>query len=325
MGKAHNYYPGIPSNKWYPEDLAGMIGIPHVGNVYYVDPANGSDTANNGKSYKSALATVKAAEDKLIDYNYDVVILAPGANGASQESETITWDKNYCHLIGNAAPTMIGMRARMDFITDATDPCMTISGSGCRFVNVKLETTQASNDVLINQTGDRNYFNNVMFQGITNATAGDDATARCLTLTDSHENTFDGCTFGNDTIQRSTTNATVDFAGASKNLFRDCLFMMNADNVGPVHVKSTGTTGCSGFNEFNNTKFIAKWTNKADQITANFDLSAQTNSAWIIMSGSQISIGADDWEGTATNILYFEQTVDTNPGTYVGLGINNVV
>ena len=327
MLKARDYFPAVGTYgaKWLPQDIAGMLGLPHVGNIFYVDPANGSDTANNGKSQDKALATVYAAEAKLTDYNHDVVILVPGANGASQESAAITWDKNYAHLIGNAAPTAIGMRARVDFITDETDPCMTISGSGCRFINVKLETTQASNDVLINMTGDRNYFNNVMFQGISNATAGDDATARCLTLTGSHENTYDGCTFGNDTIQRSTTNATIDFAGASKNLFRDCLFMMNADNVGPVHVKSTGATGCSGFNEFMNARFIAKWTNKADQITANFNLSAQTNSAWVIMSGSQISIWADDWEATASGILYFEPKIDTNPGTYAGLGINNVV
>ena len=327
MLKAREYFPAVGrfGAKWLPQDIAGMLGLPYIGEIFYVDAANGNDSTNGGKSQNDAFATVYKAESMLTDYSHDVVVLVPGANGATQEANAITWDKNYCHLIGNAAPTQIGMRARMDFITDETDPCMTISGSGCIFNNVKLETTQASNDVLVNMTGDRNYFANVMFQGISNATAGDDASARCLTLTGSHENTYDGCTFGNDTIQRSTTNATVDFAGASKNLFRDCLFMMNADNVGPVHVVSTGATGCSGFNEFNNTKFIAKWTNKADQITANFNLSAQTNSAWILMSGSQLSIGADDWEAVASNILYFEQKMDTNPGTYAGLGINNVV
>ena len=43
------------------------------------------------------------------------------------------------------------------------------------------------------------------------------------------------------------------------------------------------------------------------------------------MSGSQLSVGADDWEAVASNIMYFEPKIDTNPGTYAGLGINNVV
>jgi len=305
-------------------EIQHQLGIPYIGRIFYVDPTNGNDTTNAGRQPTDAKATLYAAEALLTAYNHDVIVLLSGGTAATTDAAAVTWDKDYCHLIGNAAPTMIGPRARVDFTTDSTDPCLTISANGCVFKNIKLETTQASNDVLVNMTGDRNYFENVHFQGIGHATAGDDATARCLTLTGSHENTYRNCVFGNDTIQRSTTNATVDFVGSSKNLFHDCLFMMNADNVGPVHVKSTGTTGCSGFNWFNNCTWIAKWTNKADQITANFDLSAQTASAWMIMSGSQISIGADDWEAVASNILYFEPKVDTNPGTYAGLSVNNV-
>jgi len=299
------------------------LGLPYIGKIFYIDPTNGSDTTNSGERPSDAYATLFKAEAQLTAYNHDVVVLISGGSAATTETVATTWDKDYCHLIGNAAPTMIGPRARIDQTTDSIDPCFTISANGCIFKNIKLETTKASNDVLVNMTGDRNYFENVHFQGISHATAGDDASARCLTLTGSHENTYRNCVFGNDTTQRSTTNATVDFVGSSKNLFHDCLFMMNADNVGPVHVKSTGATGCSGFNWFNNTTFIAKWTNKADQITANFDLSAQTNSAWMIMSGSQISIGADDWESAASNILYFAPHSDGTDAALIGLGENN--
>jgi len=324
MLKARNYMPAVHTYgaKWMPYDLAGMVGQPHVGNIYYVDSVNGSDS-DGGKSWEGAFKTLTAAEDVCTTNNYDVIIVAPAGSTSSQELANITWDKNHITVVGAVAPVMIGQRARIEFATDAVDPCFTISGYGNRFLNLKLETAQASNDVMVNMTGDRNYFANVMFQGISNATAGDDATARCLTLTGSHENTYDGCVFGNDTVQRSTTNATVDFAGASKNMFRDCLFMMNADNVGPVHVKSTGATGCSGINEFNNCRFIAKWTNKADQITGAFDLSAQTNSAWMIMSGNTISIGADDWEATAaTNIMYFQPHAVSTDTAYWGLASN---
>ena len=320
--KAHDYYPGVKKWKWYPEDLAGMLGLPHVGNIFYVDPANGNDTSNSGTSQNDALATIFAAEAKLTDYNHDVVILVPGANGASQESVAITWDKNYAHLIGNAAPTWYGPRARMDFITDSTDPCMTISGSGCRFLNVKIETTQANNDVLVNMTGDRNYFNNVHFQGQANSESGDDATSRSLVLTGSHENRFDNCTIGNDTVQMSTTNTRLELAGASKNFFDGCTFIMNADNTGATHVKSTGVGGCEGFNRFNDCLFMTKWTNLGNQILGNFDLSAQTSSAWIAMTGNNMSIGADDWEAAASNILYFDAQVGYGNAAFIGLALN---
>ena len=322
--KARNYNRAVKLGaKWLPQDLAGIIGQPHVGSVFYLDADNGSDS-NNGRAYKSAFKTLAAAEDACTTNNYDVIIVAPSGTSATAETATITWDKNHITVVGGAAPTMIGQRSRISFDTDEVDPCFTISGHGNRFLNMKWSTTQASNDVLVNMTGDRNYFNNLHFAGICNDTTGNDATARNIVLTGSHENTFDGCMIGEDTAARSAANANLELAGASKNTFNDCMFLMNADNVGALHVKSTGTTGASGWNRFNNTTWYTKWTNAADKITAVFDISAQTQTCDILMTGSQMMVGADDWEASASNHLWFEQKIDTSPGTYAGLGINNV-
>ncbi|MCP3681667.1 MAG: hypothetical protein GY861_03160 [bacterium] len=302
-----------------PADMAGMVGQPLVGDIYYVDANNGSNS-NGGTSWNDALATLTKAEDQCSTNNYDVIIVAPAGTSATAEPGTITWDKNHITVIGAAAPTMIGQRSRISWDTDSTDPCITVSGHGNRFINMKWSTTQASNDVLMNMTGDRNYYNNIHFAGICNATTGDDTSARNIVLTGSHENTFDGCMIGEDTAARSGANANLELAGASKNTFNDCMFLMNADNTGALHVKSTGATGASGWNRFNNTIWYAKWTNQADKIAAVFNLSAQTQTCAILMTGSQLMVGADDWEAADSSLIWFERATAT--ANVIGIGLN---
>ena len=196
----------------FPNGISSM-GIPLVagvptgkGNVFFVDYGSGNDS-NSGEDIDQAWKTIEYALTKCTTNNYDVIIVAPAGTSATAETGTITWDKNHITVIGATAPTMIGQRSRISWDTDSTDPCMTISGHSNSFINMKWSTTQASNDVLVNMTGDRNYFNNVLYAGICNATTGDDASARNLVLTGSHENTFDGCIFGEDTAARSAANA----------------------------------------------------------------------------------------------------------------------
>lgn len=63
MAKLSDYVPALKyGNKVYPEDIAGLIGLPYVGNVVYVDPSNGVDT-NGGTAFNDAFATVDAAFD----------------------------------------------------------------------------------------------------------------------------------------------------------------------------------------------------------------------------------------------------------------------
>lgn len=298
------------------------LGIPYVGKVIYVDPGNGSDTTNDGLRPTNAYATLTNAEDDMTTFNHDVVVLLPGSAAGTGESATITWDKSYCHLIGNVPACHMSNRNRVVWTTDSVDPCITISGNGNFFKNVQLATYQASNDVLVALTGDRNRFEDVHFAGIGHATAGDDATARHLAMTGAANNYFKHCVFGDDTIARSTTNASLEFiSSSSKNLWEDCFFTMNADNTGALHVKSTGADGISGVNEFRNATWYAKWTNAADKITAVFDISAQTQTGQVLMSGRQLMVGADDWEAVASNRLFFEPYTSTTSA--VGIGINN--
>jgi len=325
MGKAKDYIPALKyGHKIMPEDLAGMLGLPHVGNIYYVDPTNGSDTANSGTSQNDALKTLRIAEDKTTDNNHDVVVIVPGEVGSGSgtaETANITWDKDNTHLIGSSAPVALSNRARIITTTDSVDPCITISGHGNTFRNVQFATYEDSNDVLINLTGDRNYFENVHFAGIGSATCGDDSTARCLAMSGAAENRFVNCTFGMDTIARSTTNATVEFASAStRNIFEYCRFIMWADNVGPNHILFTGSSAIDRWIQFDNCTWYAFWTNDADKVTHVMDLAAQTATGHVLMTGRQIMVGFDDWEATDSDRIFFEPATAT--ANAIGIGIN---
>ena len=46
MARASDYIPALKfGHKIYPEDIAGLIGLPYVGTVYYIDPNSGNDSA----------------------------------------------------------------------------------------------------------------------------------------------------------------------------------------------------------------------------------------------------------------------------------------
>src|SRR3990167_7569962 len=117
MGKARNYIPALAfGHKIMPEDLAGMIGLPYVGDIFYVDATAGSDTANSGTSQNNALATISAAYDKTATNQHDVVVIVPtGGTGRTAETTAITWANSRTHLIGNAAPVRQNVRAGMGF------------------------------------------------------------------------------------------------------------------------------------------------------------------------------------------------------------------
>jgi len=47
MKRYRDYAPALRYGaKITPDDIAGMLGLPYVDNIFYVDPTNGSDSAN---------------------------------------------------------------------------------------------------------------------------------------------------------------------------------------------------------------------------------------------------------------------------------------
>jgi len=301
--KLRDYSPALKYGaKITPQDIAGMIGLPYVGEIFYIDPTNGNDTSNSGKDQANAYKTLTQAESQMTAYSHDIVVLVSGGTAGTAEVANITWDKDYCHVIGNAAPVGISQRSRIVFTVDATDPCLTLSANGCIFSNVQIATWQDSNDVLVSWTGERNYFYNVHLAGMGTATAGDDATGRIISMSAAEENLLENCVIGIDTINRSAANASVELASAStRNIFRDCLFPMLADNAGALFVKAASSGDIDRFVLFQRCMFHNADKSTATTITAAMSIHASVGGS-VILDGCSVN-GATDWSTNYTAVM----------------------
>src|SRR3990167_9366109 len=322
--RADRYYPGFRGGnlEWAPENIAGMLGLPHVGEVFYIDPNSGSDTANAGKRQNDAFKTVTAFYAAAVSGNHDVGVIAPsGGTGRTAETASITWAKRFTHLIGSAAPTAQDARAGVGM---AASTVFTLSENGCVFKNLTFTQTADVNEP-VTITGDYNSFLGVDFKGSLNATTGDDTAMRALNLDGGQENYFGGCTFGMDTIMRSAANATIEFENAaSRNVFEGCRLMAAIDAATPVHVLFTGTSAIDRWVEFKDTNFYSFSSNNGTAMTACMDLSAQTATGHVLLTGNCCMMGGiTDWEATASGRIYIQGY--TNTTNVIGIAINPVV
>lgn len=302
MGKARDYIPALKfGHKIMPEDIAGMVGQPVVGNIFYVDANNGSDTANNGKSFNKAFKTLGKAYAACTTYNYDVIVVAPTANSVTVESK-IDWTKSFITVIGATAPIFNAQRARIGFGSATTTPCLKISGIGNRFINLKLVVEEDVN-VLVEIAAPRNYFQNVDFAGICNATTGDDTAARCVVIDDDcGENYFGNCVFGVDTVLNSAANAIVEIVGTTsnaRNMFEDCVFRAVCDNAGPRFVLFTGSYSAE-CNQFFKRCLFLNTRGGTTTMTVAMTIPASTNGKIILIDS--FMLGCTDWCDVATSL-----------------------
>lgn len=243
----------------------GMAGLPlTTGRVIFCDAVNGNDGNSGGG--EDPVQTLTQAYSLMADGNNDVaVIVGDGSTAATQRlSASLDWAKDACHIVGMTAPTYAAQRARISTATGATTnlaPLMTVSASGCIFANFSFfqGVGQASTDEkLLDITGDRNYFANVQFGGMGSAAGAARAGSYIMSLTGAEENTFDSCTIGLETIQRSAANASVKFvSGCHRNLWRNTKFMMAASATSPLFIDASAASCFDGStNTFEQCSFI---------------------------------------------------------------------
>lgn len=318
MSRARNYIPALKfGHKIYPEDIAGMIGLPVVGDIYYVNATTGAST-NSGSATNQAFNKVSTAHSSLTEGQNDVAILVAnegtvGGAGDDVSEVSVTWNKGFSHLIGAASPVGIAGRARVTS-SSGTSSFFTFSGDGCIISNIQIGTFE---DINVNTTvtGQRNYFNNVHFAGIGNATAGDDTAARSLVVSGGGsgkgENVFDGCVIGLDTVARSTTNAELELTtSATRNLFRNCYFPTFADNAGHLFIKADASAAAiDRFAFFENCIFHnaihSTGTNMTEAIAAHGSLSGT-----ILLKDCTL-VGATDWENSASGQVMIDGAAPT--------------
>lgn len=303
-GAARRIY-GFGNNqlKVYPEHLVGgLLGLPVVGDIYYVDPSNGSDTANNGRSHDKAYATVSKALSSATADQDDVIIIADTGSSSGRTSETsaITWSKRRTHLLGNGAPRRINPRNGIGFGAGLS-PGLTVSANNCIFANVSIATF-VDNNILVDVTSNYNTFMNVHFQGIGNATAGDDTAARSLRLNGAEENEFINCTIGLDTVTRSAANANLELTGSCpRNKFINCDFPAFTDNAGVLWLKADTGNAYERFLTFENCHFFNPDNASSTTMTIGFDLST-TGNGDIALSGDSFWRGATDLANNYDNL-----------------------
>lgn len=248
-------------------------GFATAGQVWFVDPANGSDN-NSGTDINAALATISQALSNAVANRNDIIYYIAGSSSISL-SETLTWNKNYTHLIGVCAPTNVAQRARIFQLSTATglSPLINITASGCIFKNfyVFQGVDDATSLINVQVTGGRNFFENVHFAGGGHASQAIDGGAS-LKLDGAEENLFVNCTVGVDTIDAATGMMGILFdSEAHRNEFRNCRVRIRAGNAGAGFVEIIDATGIDRDTIFDNCIFI---NNSSTSLTSGFVIPA---------------------------------------------------
>lgn len=330
MIKLRDHIPALKYGaKITPNEIAGMIGLPYIGNLFYIDPINGSDSANSGTSQNNAFKTLTTAYAAMTTNNHDVTIIVPGGPGtgepyATVETAAITWSKNLCHLVGNVGPTPLSSRARVATATNALSPFVTISGQGNSFHNVQFYNPGTTNLIGVRVSSNRNFFENVHFAGIADATAGDSANAGALELYGAQENYFSNCTIGLDTVTRTGANANLKLTlgddTVARNTFDNCIFPMQADADAPRFIKQADSVGLDRWNLFRGCQFIncigSTSTTQTDAIAIH------ATPGGILVLHDCMKIGATGWADNLTSVYLLGFSTNATILTNYCAGVN---
>lgn len=268
-------------------DFAGLLSL--YNNVYYVNPASGSDN-NDGLSQNTALQNVATAYAMCVSGNNDcVALVGNGATSATWRlSAGFTWEKSATHLVGLSSGVNLSNRSRVAPSSGATAfaNLFTVSGSGCRFENVQFFhgfDTGTTAQICMTVTGGRNLFINSHLAGMGDAASAQNASSRSLKISGTGENQFVDCTIGIDTVTRTTTNASVEFASATpRNEFHNCVFPFMTSNAGVRGIYAAATGSMDRFQLFDRCLFINAVGSTSTTMTALTTLGASTGGILVL-------------------------------------------
>lgn len=272
-------------------------------NVFFVDPANGSDSSD-GKRPERPLASIEAAYALCTSGQNDVVAYIGGTSG-NNLAAALDWSKSYTHLIGLCAPTMTAQRSRIFQTSTLTgaSPLLTVSGSGCIFKNFYIfqGVDDATSLINVSVTGGRNYFENVHFAGGGHATQAIDGGAS-LKLDGAEENTFVGCTIGVDTIDAATGMVGILFdSEAHRNVFRRCIVRIRAGNAGAAFVEIADSTGIDRDTIFDSCLFL---NNSSTSLTSGFVIPSGMGAPRKLLLKDCMILGSTKLDANDRGVLY---------------------
>lgn len=281
-------------------------GVPPGGDVYFLDPAHGSD-GFDGTAPDRAFATLETAYAALTADQNDVLFFIGGATAATPAT-AITWSKSYTHFIGMSS-NLPGMGQRCRVVNSATYDLavlFTLSGNGCTFRNLQFfdGKDSAADGACLLVSGGRNSFDNVFVAGMGDATASGPATragSYSLKVTGA-ENTFTNCTVGLDTVVRSAANSELIVTNV-RNRFVHCDIRSNSVTAGKFLVAIDNSGGDLRDTQFDDCLFFNYTTNWATGITNVFSMPAGGSTHYVILRGNCQIVGVGTgWADNLTHI-----------------------
>lgn len=312
--------------------LQHMGGVPvgglfTTGKVFFVKPSTGSD-GNTGRRPDRALKTLAKALSLCTANQNDVVYMISEGNAASActdyQSAALDWNKDGVHLIGVNSGNGIQNRSRIAQLSTATnvDDLFTVSADNCLIANISVYhgVADATSKGAVKVTGERNHFLNCTFSGIGHADM-DTADNYSLKVSGGAENLFEKCYIGLDTIARGTAanSEIVLDAGATRNLFRDCIIATYAE-ANTHQFLIVPSAGIDRWTIFERCTFINMPTGDASgtTMTEAFEVTGGGSPDGIILLNFCTLVGATDWEAAAVS---GKVMIRTDAGTAATAGL----
>jgi len=285
-----------------------------AGNIYYLVTAKASTNPyyvkldENGISDANIFTTLPTAYAATTTRQNDIIIVTPGTY---TETESTAWAKDNVHLIGVGVGSPVSdwtLTQGMPVFTTATTDCaniVNITGERNSFQNVIFENygnnAACLAAVLLNGYG--NSFYKCAIQGIM--TAGQIAEAACCSLdiaAGGHYPYLEDCIIGQCQwgTRTSTTQGHLRFSGAgssgpSNGEFRNCKLLSHAETVGVPMVVTVAKYAWDRYWTFDNCIFYNFWTNWADKCNRVFYLHVMPGTSSMILQNCT-AVGYDEWQ-----------------------------
>ena len=287
----------------------GMSGLPlTIGDVYFVDYVNGSD--GNSGAADAPIKTLYQAQNLMTAGQNDVAVLVgDGSTAATQRlsvanaqtidptatTGTLVWAKAACHIVGMAAPTQVGQRARIapptgtyTATTFNASTFVSVTAQGCIFSNISTFpgfSTGSATMVGWKDTGGRNCYNNCNLAGFADTASAQGTGARALLISGTTgENTFNNCVIGLDTVTRTVANAALEFAaGTPRNIFNDCVFPLLTSSATTLSILITGASAIDRYQIFNRCQFINSMSSGGTAQTAIVSMTSASPGGLLLM------------------------------------------
>ena len=261
----------------------------------------------------------KAYAECTADQN-DTLWLTPEAHVMTAATD---FSKDQTHVLGLEQQVGLGHKTELDMVLGVWTPHVTISADYSQFANFKIghNGADAANLKALVVSGDSNRLTNVQV-GCPDAATGAGTAGVLSTEIGGLDNVFDECVFGDCSATRSSAQTALHFiVGATRNVFRKCMVMMDTDDAAAFFavLKSDLVTGWTYFED---TMFIASSATWGTSLALGFSNGDDHDYHRFIFGPGCCLVGADDVITAAREAsAFFVAPAGSNNSVTTAIGI----